>query len=302
MLKAAKPLVKWAGGKSQLINQIKESFPPAIIQTPFTYIEPFVGGGAVLFWVLANLPQLKKAVINDINPDLINMYKTVANQPTELIKLLATFEKEFHALSTDEENKKIYFYQQRQRYNLRQSDAVGQAALFIFLNRTCFNGLYRVNRKNEYNVPMGSYKCPTICDEENILLVSAALQKVEILCGDFEQTLSYAEPNSLFYFDPPYKPISKSANFNAYSSEVFDDDEQLRLKNFCTKIDNLGYDWIVSNSNPKEKDSQQYFFDNLYASFQIKRIEAKRMINAHADKRGALTELLITNHKNQLVI
>src|SRR5690606_15893846 len=213
--KTAKPFLKWAGGKTQLINDIKKALPTDITKTNFTYIEPFVGSGAVLFWTLNNFPELKKAVINDINEDLINTYKTVASRPNELISILEILQNEFHALEGNEDDKKLYYYQKRELYNSRKEGQVGQAGLFIFLNRTCFNGLYRVNRKNEYNVPMGGYKRPTICDRENILAVSEALQKVEILCGDFEQTLEYADKNSLFYFDPPYKPLSETSSFNS---------------------------------------------------------------------------------------
>ncbi|MBS1575358.1 MAG: DNA adenine methylase [Bacteroidetes bacterium] len=296
--KTAKPFLKWAGGKTQLINDIERTFPTAITQTNFTYIEPFVGSGAVLFWTLNNFPNLKKAIINDINADLINTYKTIADSPKELISILQILQDEYHALEGNEENKKRYYYQKRELYNSRKETQSGQAALFIFLNRTCFNGLYRVNRKNEYNVPMGGYKKPTICDRENILAVSEALQKVEILCGDFEQTLDYASKNSLFYFDPPYKPLSETSSFNSYAKDEFNDSEQVRLKDFCNKLDILNHTWILSNSDVKGKDENDNFFDDLYSDFNIQRVEAKRSINANPEKRGKLTELLITNQVN----
>ena len=292
--KAVKPFLKWAGGKKQLINDIKHALPTNITQKNFTYIEPFVGSGAVLFWVLSNFPNVEKAIINDINEDLINTYKTIAVHPEELISILEILQKEFHDLEGNEENKKHYYYQKRELYNSRKEQQIQQSALFIFLNRTCFNGLYRVNRKNEYNVPMGSYKRPTICDKENILAVSEALKKVEILNGDFEQTLNFAGDNSLFYFDPPYKPLSKTSNFNSYAKDEFNDKEQIRLRDFCNKLDMLDHTWILSNSDVKGSDNNN-FFDDLYAEFNIQRVEAKRSINANADKRGALTELLITN-------
>lgn len=293
--KNAKPFLKWAGGKTQLINDIERVLPIDITQTNFTYIEPFVGSGAVLFWMLNNFPNLKKAVINDINEDLINTYKTIANNPKELISILEILQDEFHSLEGNEENKKLYYYTKRELYNTRKEELSGQAALFIFLNRTCFNGLYRVNRKNEYNVPMGGYKNPTICDKENILAVSEALQKVEILCGDFEQTLNFAEQNTLFYFDPPYKPLNETSSFNSYAKDEFNDNEQVRLRDYCNKLDALNYSWILSNSDVKGKDNSDNFFDDLYANFNIQRVEAKRNINANPEKRGKLTELLITN-------
>ncbi|GET45962.1 DNA adenine methylase [Capnocytophaga felis] len=291
----AKPFLKWAGGKTQLISEIERNLPSKLVQGNFTYIEPFVGSGAVLFWMLNNFPNLKKAVINDINQDLINTYKTIASNPNELISILEILQSEYHDLDGNDEKKKQYYYDKRALYNTRKEEKTSQSALFIFLNRTCFNGLYRVNRKNEFNVPMGSYKKPTICDTENLLAVSEALQKVEILCGDFEQTLPYAEENTLFYFDPPYKPLSETSSFNSYAKDEFNDEEQIRLRDFCSKLDKLNYHWILSNSDVKGKNAEDNFFDDLYAEFSIQRVNAKRSINANPKKRGLLTELLITN-------
>jgi len=297
-IKIAKPFLKWAGGKTQLISDIERTLPTEITKEKFTYIEPFVGSGAVLFWMLNNFPKLEKAVINDINEDLINTYKTIASKPKELISILEILQNEFHNLEGNEENKKLYYYQKRELYNTRKEEKSGQAALFIFLNRTCFNGLYRVNSKNLYNVPMGGYKKPTICDKENILAVSNALQKVEILNGDFEQTLDYANNNSLFYFDPPYKPLSETSSFNSYVKDEFNDSEQIRLRDFCNKLDVLNHTWILSNSDVKGKNENDNFFDDLYSDFNIQRVDARRSINANPEKRGKLTELLITNQTN----
>ncbi|MBS1744604.1 MAG: DNA adenine methylase [Bacteroidetes bacterium] len=294
--KVAKPFLKWAGGKSQLINDIRNSLPRNLHKDKFSYIEPFVGSGAVLFWMLNNFPDLKRVVINDINEDLINTYKTIASKPNELISILEILQNEYHVLEGNDEVKKEYYYSKRELYNTRKEEQSGQAALFIFLNRTCFNGLYRVNRKNEYNVPMGSYKRPTICDNENILAVSQALKKVEILCGDYEETLNYANDNTLFYFDPPYKPLSETSSFNSYAKDEFNDAEQIRLRDFCHKLDALNYTWILSNSDVKGKDENDNFFDELYADFKIERVNAKRSINANPEKRGLLKELLITNN------
>jgi DNA adenine methylase len=294
--KSAKPFLKWAGGKTQLINDIEKALPKDISNDKFTYIEPFVGSGAVLFWVLNNFPNLKKAVINDINEDLINTYKTIASKPKELISILEILQKEFHGLEGQDEAKKEYYYLKRELYNKRKNEQSGQAALFIFLNRTCFNGLYRVNRKNEYNVPIGSYKRPTICDKDNIWAVSQSLQKVEILCGDFENTLIEADNNSFFYFDPPYKPLSNTSSFNSYAKDEFNDEEQIRLRNFCSKLENLGHKWMLSNSDVNGKDTNDNFFDEIYSEFSISRVKARRSINANPEKRGELNELLITNY------
>lgn len=294
-VKIAKPFLKWAGGKTQLLNDIERTLPTQVTKERFTYIEPFVGSGAVLFWMLNNFPKLEKAVVNDINEDLINTYKTIASNPNELISILEILQNEFHSLEGNEDNKKLYYYQKRELYNARNEEQSGQAALFIFLNRTCFNGLYRVNSKNLYNVPMGGYKKPTICDKENILAVSSVLKKVEILSGDFEQTLKYADKNSLFYFDPPYKPLSETSSFNSYAKDEFNDNEQVRLRDFCNKLDILNHNWILSNSDVKGKNENDNFFDNLYSDFNIQRVDARRSINANPEKRGKLTELLITN-------
>jgi len=293
--KSAKPFLKWAGGKTQLISEIEKNLPNSTIDT---YVEPFVGSGAVLFWILGEFIQLEKAVVNDINEDLINTYKTIQSNPKELISILEILQDEYHSLESVDDKKKEYYYQKRELFNARQQNQTEHSALFIFLNRTCFNGLYRVNRKNEFNVPMGSYKKPTICDKSNILAVSEALQKVELLCGDFEQTINYVSSNTLFYFDPPYKPLSDTSSFNSYAKDEFNDGEQIRLKNFCDRLDNLGHSWILSNSDVRGKNSEDNFFDDLYADFTIKRVDAKRSINANPEKRGFLKELLITNQPN----
>ncbi|OIP83250.1 MAG: modification methylase [Porphyromonadaceae bacterium CG2_30_38_12] len=296
--KIAKPFLKWAGGKTQLISEIEKATPLQFNKSKFTYIEPFVGSGAILFWMLNNFPNMEKAVINDINADLINTYKTIASKPNELISVLEILQNEYHSLDLKELEKKEYYYEKRELYNTRNTEKSTQAALFIFLNRTCFNGLYRVNKSNGYNVPMGSYKKPTICERENILAVSKALQRVEILCGDYQKTLESVSQNSLFYFDPPYKPLNETSSFNSYAKDEFNDFEQIRLRDFCAKLDLMGHQWILSNSDVKGKDMNDNFFDDLYSQFIINRVDAKRSINANPEKRGKLTELLITNSKS----
>jgi DNA adenine methylase len=261
-------------------------------------VEPFVGSGAVLFWILSKFPQLEKAIVNDINEDLINTYKTIQSKPKNLISVLEMLQCEYHSLENSGDKKKEYYCQKRKLFNNRKQSQTEHSALFIFLNRTCFNGLYRVNRKNEFNVPIGNYKKPTICDKSNILAASKILQKVELLCGDFEHTVGYAGSNTLFYLDPPYKPLSETSSFNSYAKNEFGDEEQIRLKNFCDKLDSLGHNWILSNSDVKGKNPNDNFFDDLYSNFTIKRVNAKRSINANPEKRGFLKELLITNQPN----
>jgi len=289
-MKVAKPFVKWAGGKTQLLHEIDNAVPDSIKRSEFTYIEPFVGGGAVLFWVLNKYPNIKQAIINDINTDLINAYITIKENVEDLIVILQKWEGEYHSLENNPDAKKEYYYSKRKLFNQRKSDKVTQAALLIFLNRTCFNGLYRVNRKNIFNVPIGNYKTPLICDVDNLRAVNRVLQRVTILNGDFEETLRYADGNTLFYLDPPYKPLNDTSKFNSYTMNEFDDSEQIRLAKFCKKLDTLGYKWILSNS-----DVNDSFFEDLYSEFNIKRVIAKRNINSNPSKRGEITELLITN-------
>lgn len=294
----AKPFLKWAGGKSQLIPSIQQLLPKNIQQYNFTYIEPFVGSGAILFWMLQHFPTLQRAIINDINQDLINTYQIIASQPDQLISALRQLEREFHSLEGSETDKKKYYTNKRSLYNQRIATKTEQAALFVFLNRTCFNGLYRVNRNNEFNVPMGSYKRPTICDQDNLIAVSKALQKVDIRCGDYQKTLPLTEERALFYFDPPYKPLNSTSSFNSYARFEFDDHEQIRLRDFCSKLDSLEYSWILSNSDVKNEQVENTFFDDLYSNFIITRVDAKRSINSNAKKRGILKELLISNGKD----
>ena len=290
----AKPFVKWVGGKTQLLDDIERALPSGFSQRKgITYIEPFVGGGAVLFWILQQFPNIKKAIINDINPHLITTYRVIKEQPDKLIELLKDFQNEYRTLSED--GRKSYYLNKRDVYNSSPLSDTETAALFIFLNRTCFNGLYRVNSKGKFNVPHGRYANPKICDEETILADSRILQKVEILCGDFAETITYAAPNALFYFDPPYKPLSKTSSFNSYAKEEFDDNEQIRLRDFCHQVSAHKANFILSNSDVRGKDKQDSFFDEIYHIYDIRRVMATRMVNANPDKRGKLSELLIRN-------
>jgi len=293
--KRPKPFLKWAGGKTQLLDSIQTHFPYSK-ENEFVYIEPFVGSGAVLFWTLNNYPHIKRAVINDINADLINTYNIVKTNVKGLVAILKKWEVEYHKLAELQESKKTYYYSKRDLFNERCSDNVTQAALFIFLNRTCFNGLYRVNKSNKFNVPIGSYKTPMICDEDNLYLVSDALKDVHLLNGDFELTKQYADENTFFYLDPPYKPLSKTSSFNSYAKGSFDDDEQERLNKFCMRLSTEGHKFLLSNSDVKGQDvHDDDFFDKLYGNFRIERVSARRNINSNSSKRGYLTELLISN-------
>ena len=292
--KKAKPFIKWAGGKTNLLGSI-ESKLPYDRDASFTYIEPFVGSGAVLFQVLNYYPNLTSVVINDINLDLINTYKSIASSVDELIEILKAWEVEYHGISPDETVKKSYYYAKREKFNERKSSVIMQSALFLFLNRTCFNGLYRVNKNNEFNVPIGSYKKPSICNEDNLKLASKSLQNVTILNGDYKETISYAKGKSVFYLDPPYKPLNKTSNFNSYAKDQFDDNEQIRLKEFCDVLNTHKHPWILSNSDVKNTESNDNFFDDLYKTYKIDRVTARRNINSVGKKRGKISELLISN-------
>ena len=293
----ARPFIKWVGGKTQLLDEVRKSLPRAFaINQHITYIEPFVGGGAVMFWILQAYPNIERAVINDINPELICTYRVIKNNVEDLITELSSIQYEY--IPKDAEARKTYFMEKRAAFNKKQNSLIETAALFIFLNRTCFNGLYRVNSKGEFNVPHGKYASPRICDANNLRACSKVLQRVEILCGDFEKTGCYAGPNTLFYFDPPYKPITETSSFTSYSKEGFDDKEQLRLRDFCDLISKKKSLFVASNSDPKEVNPKENFFDTIYKDFVIKRVSASRMINSDASGRGAISELMISNVVN----
>ncbi len=292
----ARPFLKWAGGKTQLLKDIEKALPKDIRNwQDFTYIEPFVGSGAVLFWMLRNFPNMKKAVINDVNTDLITAYKVIKSSPSELIRVLAKLQKHYHNIAA-EDDRREFFISQRAQFNTKGHNDVENTALFIFLNRTCFNGLYRVNSKGHFNVPFGKYGNPTICDEATILSDSHALQNVVLVNGDFEDTLQYAIEKSLFYFDPPYKPLSGTSSFNSYAKDAFNDAAQERLKKFCDRIASEGHLFLLSNSDVRSNDPNNHYFDNLFSNHYIDRVNASRRINADPEKRGLLTELLITNY------
>lgn len=291
----AKPFLKWAGGKSQLIDQIELRLPKMVGEQPFVFIEPFVGSGAVLFWILQRFSKVEKVVINDVNKDLCNCYKVIKTDVESLISILEEWQEEYHAIIANDEVSKKYYYDKRALFNLGTSEKVMQAALFIFLNKTCFNGLYRVNKKNEFNVPIGRYKNPLVCDKKNLRAVSGLLQKVLILNGDYNDTLDHAGDSTIYYLDPPYKPLNRTSSFNAYANVIFDDAEQIRLKEFCDLLDKKGHLWLQSNSDPKNIEPSNDFFDRLYKDYTIERVKANRRINADPIKRGTLTELLISN-------
>lgn len=294
--KAVKPFLKWAGGKGQLIKEIEHYYPfeNGVITK---YAEPFVGGGAVLFDILSKY-DLDEVYISDINAELINTYRVIRDNIDDLIEILSAMQNDFIPLDT--EHRKGYYLNKRSRFNELKVNGdkninLEKAALMIFLNKTCFNGLYRVNKKGLFNVPMGAYKNPMICDENNLKAVSEKLQRVTIVCGDYRKSEDFIDENTFVYFDPPYRPITDTASFTAYTENLFDDEEQIELARFVDAMHRKGAKVVISNSDPKNSNTEDDFFDNIYSAHKIKRVEATRMINCNSEARGKIKELLISN-------
>ena len=293
----AKPFLKWAGGKGQLLNQLSEHLPARIHREPFTYIEPFVGGGAMLFFMLQHFGNVKRAIINDVNEDLILAYQTIKNDVEALICRLEAVEKDY--LKIDPNQRSNLFYEIRERYNQHIGDNIERVSQLLFLNKTCFNGLYRVNKKGLFNVPFGKYANPTICNAEVLRADSQLLQsaKVEICQGDYTQTLEHVDGLTFFYLDPPYRPLDATSNFTAYAKDDFNDDDQRALADFCHQLSDRGCLWMESNADCSAKNPEDTFFEDLYRNYRIERVYASRFINANPSKRGKLTELLIKNYE-----
>ncbi len=289
-----KPFLKWAGGKGQLIEKIERFYP--FDKKINKYAEPFIGGGAVLFDIL-NKFELEKIYISDVNLELLNCYKVIKEKVQELINELKRFENEF--LVKVKEDRKEYYYTKREQFNKlkleNNNEEVKRAALMIFLNRTCFNGLYRVNKKGLFNVPMGDYKNPKICDEENLINISKKLKNVDIIYGDYKKSYDFIDENTFVYFDPPYRPLNQTSSFTSYTEYTFGDKEQIELSEYFKLLNEKGAKLLLSNSDPKNENIEDNFFDDLYKEFDINRIEASRAINSNGGKRGKITEILVNN-------
>lgn len=266
------PIVKWVGGKRQLMFELLENIPKSYNR----YFEPFIGGGALFFELKPN-----NAYISDINEELINLYQVVRDNVEELIKDLQK-----HDIS------KEYFMQIRNIDRTKKyqnwSD-VKKASRFIYLNRTCFNGMYRVNSKGEFNVPFGNYKNPRIIDENNLINCSNLLQKTEIKNADFSKILNYIQKGDFVYFDPPYVPLNETSSFTSYTKDGFDIDMQFKLRDICDELDSMGVKFMLSNSDTK-------LVNELYANYEIKKVFASRQINANPNGRGKITEVLVKNY------
>lgn len=279
--KSPYPFVKWAGGKRQLISQMKKFFPNNFNN----YIEPFVGGGAVFFHLFKNNRIKNKVILIDINKDLINCYKVIKNDVESLIEELMIHEK-------DKMNKKYYYKIRsldRDPIEYNKLSNVEKAARIIYMNRVCFNGLYRVNSKGQFNVPFGRYKNPTVCDQENLRVVSKALKNVVLVHGSYEECLNYIEKNDFIYLDPPYHPKSGSSSFTSYTKEDFQKQSQIELHKLFQKLSKKKCFLMLSNSYTD-------FIKDLYKDYILKTLKAKRAINSDAEKRGKIKEILILNY------
>jgi DNA adenine methylase len=270
------PFVKWVGGKRQLLNEIEKHIPEQFSR----YYEPFVGGGAVLFHV-----QPKNAVINDSNEELVNLYNIIKESPEELIEDLKKYK-----------NEEKYFYEvrgiDREKEKYLELSNIQRASRIIFLNKTCYNGLFRVNSSGEFNSPFGRYKNPNIVNDVTIKAVGNYLSKndIQILNTDYEKSLSKIRKGAFVYFDPPYDPISDSSSFTGYTKNGFDRTEQERLKKVCDKLNDKGVKFLLSNSSTE-------FIRDLYKDYNIFSIKAKRAINSKGNGRGETTEVLVKNYE-----
>lgn len=293
MKQEAKPFIKWVGGKTQLLEEIRKYYPSQIEK----YCEPFVGGGAVLFDVLSKKDP-KEILINDINSELINTYKQIKENCSGIIDKLASLQEKYWTSSL-EENKSLYL-EKRERFNAlkvngNKSENLEKATLFIFLNKTCFNGLFRVNSKGLFNVPFNNAKKPLLCDADNLKACSKFLKNVKMSVGSYSQCKDFIDDKTFVYIDPPYRPLTQTAAFTSYNENAFGDKEQIELAKFIEEISNRKAIVVTSNSDPKNVCESDTFFDKLYKKFIIKRVSASRMINSNAKKRGAINELLISN-------
>jgi len=283
--------LKWAGGKGQLLAEIERRLPKGLETGEIdTYVEPFVGGGALFFHIAQRYDCIKHFYLFDINQELVTCYNTIRNKLKHMISELKLLETGY--LKRDETQREEFYYQIRGDFNKYRD-----SARLIFLNKTCYNGLYRVNRNNKFNVPFGKYKNPRICDEENLYTVSKILKKAKISYGDFEISDKYINDKTFVYFDPPYRPLSPTASFTSYSKDDFNEDEQIRLARFCRHIHTKGAKFLLSNSDPKNENPKDNFFEENYEKFRfdIDQVKATRAINCKASGRGNINELIITN-------
>ena len=294
----ARPFVKWAGGKVNLLKLLESQLPDDFDrQESITYIEPFVGGGSMLFHMLNNHRNIHRVIINDINHDLILCYQLIKDNPDALIKELSSLESQYNLLNSPEE-RKAYYYRVREQYNRGALSNNAKAAYLIFLNKTCFNGLYRVNLHGEFNVPYGIYRKQVICNTDIIYADHLLLQNVEIYCGSYEDlNPDLGDGYHFMYLDPPYRSVKGASNFRKYSEYKFEDEEQVRLKVYVDRFACNGCKIMLSNSD-SENDDGTSFFPELYGGYICDIIVAPRYINSFSAKKKKQTEVLIKNYNN----
>jgi DNA adenine methylase len=288
------PFVKWAGGKAALLPTILQNLPNELFEGKISkYAEPFVGGGAVLFQI-ATMFNFDRILISDINQHLICAYKVIKTNVNELIAELEDLKDKY--ISLDTKSRETFYYKIRESFNQRKNCNVRQAAYFIFLNKTCFNGLYRENRSGQFNVPFGRHKNPSIFNPENLKNISRLLNSTEffIKSVDFEKTKRFIDKNTFVYMDPPYRPVSATANFTSYNKSSFGDNEQVRLAQFFQKLHKKGAKLMLSNSF-----SEDGFFNGLYKDFNIKIVETRRSVSGKSSGRGRVKEILVMNYEAQ---
>jgi len=303
-IRKAKPFLKWAGGKGQLLETFSTYYPVELKKGKVeNYYEPFLGGGAV-FFDIAQKFDIKSAFLYDVNEELILVYRVIQKDVFKLIDILLKHKKKYKKLSVEKQNE--YFYQIRQQFNSQRNKIdhqrysenwIARAAQIIFLNKTCFNGLFRFNSRGEFNTPVGKYKNPKIVDEENLAAVSNVLSIAEIKTAGFADLEKDIKKNAFVYYDPPYRPLNKTSAFTAYSKNEFGDIQQRELARLFERMNKLGVLEMLSNSDPKNQNPGDNFFDELYSRFHISRVPAKRMINSVASKRNAINEIIVTNYK-----
>lgn len=293
-----RPVVKWAGGKSQLLDTFQNCYPPGLRSGAIQrYIEPFMGSGAVLFDLGTRFPHLDVLAL-DSNPRLVATYRAIRDDAPAVIERLAAWQAEYWA--ADEPTRHQLYYRVRDLFNAGVESAVDQASAFVFLNRTCFNGLYRVNRQGQFNVPVGRYHRPLICDAANLSRVQRVFQHVDLRVGDYWDVLDRVDAHTFIYCDPPYRPLSATASFTAYAAEAFGDEQQRELAAFLRACRDCGAAVMLSNSDPHNVDPADDFFDALYHDWVITRVPARRAINSKAERRGPIQELVITNYPTRV--
>jgi len=304
LVPAARPFLKWAGGKTQLLNEFSKRLPGEFKKGKITkYVEPFIGGGAVFFYLNQRF-SFEECYICDVNEELILSYRVIKQSVKKLISELGDLESDY--LSKSDKKREAFYYEIRDAFNQKlpefkikkdNSERIERVAQIIFLNRTCYNGLFRVNRKSEFNVPFGRYKNPDILNEDNLKDVATLLKTTKIILGDFSQCRKFVDDHTFVYFDPPYRPLNETSSFTSYSKNGFYDKDQVRLVEFFKELDEKGAKIMLSNSDPKNENPEDSFFDDLFADYYIERVPAKRMINCNGARRGDISELIITNYK-----